>query len=394
MTTSETLKGPPDFSLVLGGPLYQFFMWSRLSGPALERLGRRTLVIALFAWLPLLLLSAFEGHLFGRQNLSFARDIESHIRLLLALPVLIIAELLVHRDIGPVPKRFVERGLVTAEDTPRFHEAIEAAAKTRDSLWLELGLMLFVLTAGHWIWRQGAALGSPSWYATPNGTGVHLTLAGYWFCFVSIPLFQFILLRWYLRLAIWFQLLWRVSRLDLRLLPTHPDRAGGIGFLGRSSYAFAPILFAQGTLMAGLIASRILYNGESLMSFKLSLVGLVGFFVLVILGPLTLFTTNLERAKRRGLSEYGTLATVYVSDFDEKWVRGGARAEEILGTADIQSLADLGNSYAVVREMRLVPFALTDVARLAIATAVPALPLLLTIMPLEELVTRLIKIIF
>jgi hypothetical protein len=87
-------------------------------------------------------------------------------------------------------------------------------------------------------------------------------------------------------------------------------------------------------------------------------------------------------------------ASAYTSNFDEKWVRGGAKGEEILGTADIQSLADLANSYAVVREMRLVPFALNDVTSLAITTAVPALPLLLTVMPLEELVTRLLKIIF
>jgi hypothetical protein len=352
------------------------------------------MIITLFAWLPLLLLSAFEGHLLGSQNLSFLRDIESHVRLLLALPVLIIAELIVHRRNGPMVKRFVERGVVTAADSPKFSAAIEAAVRARDTPWLEFALMLFVLTAGHWIWRQGATLGAANWYATPDRTGLHLTLAGYWFCFVSIPLFQFILLRWYLRLCIWFQFLWRVSRLNLRLLPAHPDRAGGIGFLGKSSYAFTPILFAQGTLMAGLIASRILFLGESLMSFKLSVVALVAFFVLVILGPLTVFSPLLERAKRRGLNEYGTLATVYVGDFDEKWVRGGAKGEEILGTADIQSLADLANSYAVVREMRLVPFALTDVARLAIATAVPALPLLLTIMPLEELVSRLIKIIF
>jgi hypothetical protein len=394
MTTSAIPQGPTDFSLVLGGPLYQIFRRSHLCGPALERVGRRVMIITLFAWLPLLLLSAFEGHLLGSQNLSFLRDIESHVRLLLALPVLIIAELIVHRRNGPMVKRFVERGVVTAADSPKFSAAIEAAVRARDTPWLEFALMLFVLTAGHWIWRQGATLGAANWYATPDRTGLHLTLAGYWFCFVSIPLFQFILLRWYLRLCIWFQFLWRVSRLNLRLLPAHPDRAGGIGFLGKSSYAFTPILFAQGTLMAGLIASRILFLGESLMSFKLSVVALVAFFVLVILGPLTVFSPLLERAKRRGLNEYGTLATVYVGDFDEKWVRGGAKGEEILGTADIQSLADLANSYAVVREMRLVPFALTDVARLAIATAVPALPLLLTIMPLEELVSRLIKIIF
>jgi hypothetical protein len=394
MTVSPTPNEAPDFSPVLGGPLYQVFRRWRLCGPTLERAGRRSIVIALIAWLPLLLLAAFGRHLFDSQNLSFLRDIELHVRLLLALPLLIVAELFVHRRIGSVTRCFVVRGVVTAEDAPKFSAAIAAAIRARDSPWLEFGLMLFVLTVGHWIWRQGAALGAANWYATPDTTGIHLTLAGYWFCFVSIPLFQFILLRWYARIVIWFQLLWRVSRLNLFLLPTHPDRAGGIGFLGRSSHAFVPILFAQGILLAGLIASRVLYQGQSLMSFKVTLAALVGFFVLVILGPLTMFTPALDRAKRGGLSEYGTLATVYSTDFDNKWLRGGAKGEGILGTSDIQSLADLANSYAVLREMRLVPFGLNDAALLALAAAAPAFPLLLTIMPLEELVTRLLKTIF
>jgi hypothetical protein len=104
MTTSATLKEPPDFSLVLGGPLYQMLWRAHLSGSVLELLGRRALVITLFAWLPLLLLSAFEGRLFGSQNLNFLYDIESHVRLLIALPLLILAELIVHRRIGPVVK--------------------------------------------------------------------------------------------------------------------------------------------------------------------------------------------------------------------------------------------------------------------------------------------------
>jgi hypothetical protein len=44
------------------------------------------------------------------------------------------------------------------------------------------------------------------------------------------------------------------------------------------------------------------------------------------------------------------------------------------------SLADLGNSYAVVREMRIVPVGLRDITRLVVATGAPLLPLLLTIM--------------
>jgi hypothetical protein len=142
-----------------------------------------------------------------------------------------------------------------------------------------------------------------------------------------------------------------------------------------------------------MISSRIFYQGQTLMSFKLNIIGLIGFFVLMILGPLTMFSPLLSRTKRIGLREYGTLVSGYVIDFDKKWVHGGT-GEGILGTGDIQSLADLANSYAVVREMNLVPFSRGDMIQLACATALPLLPLLLTMMPLEELVTRVVKVIF
>jgi hypothetical protein len=394
MTTPELLQESPDFSLVIGGPLYQIWRRSRLSGPALELVRRRVLAISLVAWLPLAVLSAVESHLFGTQSLAFFRDIESHVRFLLALPALILAELAVDRRLRPAVKLFAERGIITPEDRPKFDAAIESAIRACNSAPLELALLLCVYTGGIWIWRNEVALGATTWYGVPDGAAIHLTLAGYWFSFVSIPIFQFILFRWYLRLVIWFLFLWRVSRLNLNLLPAHPDRAGGIGFLGGSSFAFSPILFAQGALLAGVIASRILYQGQSLLSFKVSIAGMVGLFVVAILGPLTMFTSHLSRTKRSGMREYGTLATAYVADFDKKWIRGRGNGEAILGSADIQAFADLGSSYRAVRDMRPVPFSLNDAIRLASAAAVPILPLMLTIMPLEELVTRLFKLIF
>ena len=176
-------------------------------------------------------------------------------------------------------------------------------------------------------------------------------------------------------------------------MPAHPDRSGGIGFLGGISYAFAPFLLAQGALLAGLNRQQDLLPGQNLTSFKVSVFMLAGFFVLVILGPLTIFTSQLSRARRNGLSEYGNFATAYVTGFDEKWLQGGPKGE-LLGANDIQSLADLANSYAVVSEMRLVPFTLKDMLRLAIATVLPISPLLLTVMPFEELLTRFVKMIF
>jgi hypothetical protein len=182
--------------------------------------------------------------------------------------------------------------------------------------------------------------------------------------------------------------------MDLHLIPTHPDRSGGLSFVGKSAYAFGPILFAQGAMLAGLVASRVLYNGESLLSFKLQIGGFVVFFVVAVLGPLLMFTPQLANARRKGLADYGLLAQRYVESFERKWVTGDPTCEELLGAADIQSLADLGNSYSLVRDMRPVPFGVDDILRLAAATATPLAPLLLTIFPAEELLLRIIKILF
>jgi hypothetical protein len=91
---------------------------------------------------------------------------------------------------------------------------------------------------------------------------------------------------------------------------------------------------------------------------------------------------------------FGQLASRYTSGFRQKWLVGGAPSDEpLLGSGDIQSLADLANSYEVVRSMRAVPFDKGLVVRLAILIALPLLPLTLTMIPLEELAERLIKLL-
>jgi hypothetical protein len=396
MTQAEISNEAPEFSLVLGGPLFDFFRRARLSGHTLEFARRRVVVIAAVAWLPLLLLALIGGHAIGGPlQIPFLYDIEAQVRFLIALPMLIVAEVIVHSRLVHTVRRFVERRLIVPEDMTKFHAAIASAMRIRNSVAVELTLLLLVYTLGLWVWRSQIATGSPTWYATPEGTALHLTLAGYWYAFVSIPIFQFMLVRWYLRFFIWFQFLWRVSRLNLRLIATHPDRAAGIGFLGQSAYAFGPILFAQGTMLAGLIANRILHGGENLIAFKMELAGLVALMILLLFSPLLSFSPSLSRVKRHGLRAYGRLGSRYVEAFEEKWTRGAApNDEELLGSGDIQSLADLGNSFAVVQDMRVVPFSVKDLVRLAAITSAPLLPLTLTIFSLEELVTRVIKILF
>jgi hypothetical protein len=391
------LRDPQDFSLVLGGPLFQLLRRAHLSDDVLMLVRQRIIVLSLFAWLPLLGLSALEGQaLGGRAAVPFLLDVDVHVRFLVALPLLIVAELVVHRRMRFVVKQFLERQVIPESARTRFDAALASALRLRNSVLAEVLLIAFVYGVGILIvWRQYGALQAATWYATPAAGGSTLSLAGMWYGYVSVPLFQFLLLRWYFRLVIWARFLWQVSRIELRLVPTHPDRVGGLGFLSNTVYAFTPLAMAHGALLAGMIANRIFYLGATLLDFKVEIVVTLLFLLCVVLGPLLVFAPQLAQAKRTGNREYGTLAERYVREFDTKWLRGDAPADEpLVGSADIQSLADLANSFEVVRTMRLAPVTKEALLQLAAATLAPVAPLALTMMSLEELLKKLFGIVF
>ena len=374
------LRNPPDFSLVLGGPLFQLLRRAHLSDDALMMVRQRIIVISLLAWLPLLVLSALEGQMLGGSAaVPFLLDVEVHVRFLVALPLLIIAELVVHRRMRPLLQQFLERNLIPEDAITRFDAAVASAFRLHNSVFAEVLLIVVVYGVGILIvWRQYVALDTATWYATPSAEGSKLSLAGMWYGYVSLPIFQFLLVRWYFRLFIWARFLWQVSRIELSLVPTHPDRVGGLNFLSNTVYAFTVLAVAHGALLAGHLANRIFFLGAALTQFKAEIAVVVIFLLCAVLGPLLVFAPQLAEAKRKGLREYGTLAERYVREFDAKWLRGGAPAEEpFVGSADIQSLADLDNSYEVVRTMRIAPITRDAVVRLAAATLVPMVPLLL-----------------
>ena len=394
-TRGALSEEPPDFSLVLGGPTYQLLRGARLSDDVLTMVHRRIVAGVLVTWLPLLLLSAWEGLAWrGDTEIPFLLNAEVHARFLLALPLLILAELVVHRRMRRVVGQFLARNLIADPDRPRFEAAIGSAMRLRNSLAAELLLVVLVYGLG-FLSRDYIAVDARTW-AAGNGPGfASLSLAGWWQALVSLPVFQFLLVRWYFRLFIWTRFLWQVSRIDLKLVPTHPDRAGGLGFLANTVHAFTPVLLAHGALLGGLIADRIFFAGAKLPQFTLEIAGGVGALVFVLLLPLMVFAGQLARAKRLGLGEYGVLAQRYTREFDAKWIRGGRDPDEpLVGSADIQSLADLANSFDVIRTMRYMPFSKETVFQLGVVTLVPLIPLLLTMFSLEELLKRLLSAVF
>ena len=386
---------PGNFSIVLGGPLYQLLRRAHMSGDALELARRRVLAIALIAWLPLLALATLEGHAWRGPGVPFLRDVEVHVRFLVAVPLLVAAELLVHLRLRVVVQEFLVRGLVPAESVARFQECLRSAWRLRNSMAVELTLVAVVYGAGvPLLWRNYAGLDALSWISVPDGEGPHLTLAGFWYAGVSVPLFQFLLLRWYFRLLIWMRFLWQVSRIRLDLSAMHADRAAGLGFLTGTVVAFLPLLMAHGALLAGTIASHILRFGGTLKDGVPEIAIMVGYLYILVIGPLLVFAPQVALAKRTAVREYGRLAQRYVRDFEGKWLPGGMPpAQSPLGEADIQSLADISNSFATIGDTTLVPVSRAALLQVAVATLLPLAPLLLTIVPAEELAKRLLQMV-
>lgn len=395
--TADRLQDPRDLSIVLGGPFYQLLRRSHLSGEALERLRRRLIVLPLVAWLPLLVLSALEGQaLGGRAAVPFLLDVDVQIQLLVVVPLFLAAERTVFLGVRPVVRDFRGRALIPERARGRFEAAVASAGRLGHSIVAEVVLLAFVYVVGVLIlWRHYGALATATWYGAPTAAGLRLSLAGTWYGYVSVPLYQFLLIRWYFRLFIWARFLWQVSRIDLGLVPTHPDRAGGLGFLANTVYGFIPLAMAHGAMLAGQIANRILYLGAALPDFTVEIAVLVGFVMTVVLAPFLVFAPQLVRAKLLANREYGALAERYVREFEAKWLRGGApRDAPLVGSADIQSLADLANSFEVARTMRFTPVTTGAILQLAAAVLAPLVPLAFTMISPEELMRLLFGVLF
>ena len=390
------LRDTQDFSLVHGGPLFQLLLRAHLSSAGMSLVARRVIVFVLITWVPLLVLAALERNLLATNvAVPFLLDLETHIRFLVVVPLLLAAELIVHRRLLSVARTFLDRNLIPQTAMRRFDAAIMSALRLRNSVLIEVLLIVSVYVIGVlFVWRRFIAIDVSTWYAIPAAAGSNLTHAGLWYAYLSLPFFQFLLLRWYFRLFIWMRFLWQVSRINLSLIPTHPDQVGGLGFLANTVYGFSVLLTAHGAMLAAQIANRIFFAGAALFDFKLEIAVMVAVLICIVFGPLLVFSPQLARVKRTGLNEYGTLAERYVRGFDEKWLRHGMQGSEpLMGSADIQSLADMGNSFSVVRSMRIAPVTRDAILQLAAAVLVPLIPLLLTVMPLEELTSKLLDLV-
>jgi hypothetical protein len=276
-----------------------------------------------------------------------------------------------------------------------FQAAREKMHEMRDSVWPDIVIIVlaFAIT---WQFKPGygdSALQAvaTSWMWSTQDGGVQFTPAGWWYLLVSGPMFQVILFRWFWRFMIWDAFLFRVSRLSLALRPTHPDLAGGLGYLGVAQQAFVIVFLAFATVSASTIGHDIISEGQSFQDERLQVVVLVATFIAVIYAPLLFFTRKLFYARRAGLEEYGALAHKLSDAFHRKWIREDAKGvgEDLLASTDPSAMADYTATFDNVRSMRLIPATLRGILIVAGILLIPFLPLVFTEFSIQDLLNRL-----
>lgn len=379
------------FSVVLGGPIYDFLVRHGIVRMALPNVMRRVGTFIAITWLPLFFLSLSGGVAFGdKVKIPLLYDYSTTGRLLLALPLLLIAEVVIDPAIRGAVEEFIQSGLVQEGEFSEFETVLQKIQALRDSAFPDLVMLVLAFFPVFLFRHEWSFSGVSSWHTNSQ----RLTTAGWWYATISTPLFRFLIYRWLFRYFVWALLLWKLSKINLHLMPTHPDRVAGLGFLALSQSKLGILFCAFACAFAGNVANTMVHEGAPLASFKFLIGGFVAICLILGLLPTTLFAPRLMQVRRAGLRAYGRLGNQYTEAFDRKWVHSAEPpSEPLLGSGDIQSLADLGNSYAVVEEMRIAPVTKRLVVQLAVQSAVPLIPVIILGTPTSELIKVILKMV-
>jgi len=376
-----------DLSLIRGGPFYRAQRATRLIRRDEWNHVRRLAFAIALGWVPLVLITVFSH---PEALMSLLRDYRVHSRMLIAIPALLIGEFLLESRFRMVVEHVRRASLLEGSELARMDDTIRWIRRLRDSVLPELTILILIIIHGVLAFR--VQVDTTSWLAHGTGSDFQLTLAGWYAVLVSATMFQF-----FLGLALWKWLLWtlfafRLSILNLKLAPTHPDGHGGLGFLGLTPIAFTPTAFAATAVIAGTWRHEILHHGANLMSFKLPAIVLAVIIALLALAPLLFFIPRLTALRQDGILDYGVLAQIQVRAFHEKWVLHGAGHEaEFPASTEGRALAGFGQSYQRLVRMNPFPADKGALVTLALSVVVPLLPLILSVIPIATVLKLLLK---
>jgi hypothetical protein len=361
-----------DYHIGEGGPLRRIEALCRLT-----TLRRQLTVLIAVAWLPLIVLGLVNELVLGHRD-PVLRDLAPHVRLLVASPIFLVLDASFPRGIRIVLGQLVEQSFVPPSSMPRFDRLMRSAERMSSSPLPELILAILSFLVG-----VAGVLGLLPMSGLAPRAG--LTLAQVWYALTDWPLFQFLLWRALWRWVIWARIMLGLARLDLDLVPTHPDRRGGIAFLRLPSLGYCTLLlFAISSVICSEWRGSFTLEGATFMTFKPLLLLFAVVAGAVALGPLLVFVPKLLVARIVGLQDFSGLAAHYGRRFRREWLRGDD-PDEVLGTKDTAPLAEMTTTYHYATEkLSAFLFYKRDVLILLAATLVPVVPLMIAAVPGDD----------
>jgi hypothetical protein len=371
-------ESPEAFSL-LGGPLHQ--LGRRLG---LVRRDRTTVLMGLALgpglWLVIVAVTLAEG---VTDRLFSMSVVGGHARLLVVVPLFFICESWVDPRMAAFADTIRRTGVVPPGARPALDAEVARTRRWANWWWPEAVCLLMAVLLEVTGWRLQL-------YGETGGlASARTSLAFLVYFHAGLTVFRFLIFRWAWKLALWGWFLWRVSRLDLHLIPGHPDRGGGLGGLEGVHERFTPLVVALSVLECASLAESISTGTLAVTGVYPTLALLLVLDSVLFLGPLLVFTDKLWAGRTKGVSRYMTLAARYVTEFEQKWTGDTMPADEaLLGSPDLQSLADLANAVSVVKGMRWITVGPRLLTMMTMAAVLPLMPLLLFQYPLADLAQK------
>lgn len=389
------------FRLSTGGLFYRLLHRWRLVDENRYVPWRRILLFTGLTWLPLLVITTIDGSLFGANiDIPFCNDPVPHVRYLIALPLLFIADRIIDPSVAYAVRHFQICDLVPDDSDPHFQHSVEKLIRQRDAAWVDVALMgiaiilvwAVIFKFGHF----GPSVNSSSWIFAESGGHKVLTPAGWWLALVSSPFMLFVLLRWIWRMVIWIRFLNRMSHIRLSLQATHPDQMGGLGLLPRAQLSFGMVFSAIGAMMSSALANDIINAGRGLAEFKWEIMGFVLVSFTIITTPLCTFFSQLLETKQRDLGRYNSLAYGLSKAFQSRWLKDKKVDEQgktLITATDPSAIADFSAVYDKASNLRLIPLRKRQVVGLIIILVAPFVPLVFTQISIKEVLNRMAQLV-
>lgn len=379
-------------SLFGRGPFPHFQRSLGLFRPIGTSIVPRAITSVIVGWFPLLALVFVGTTPRWTPVWSFFTDFGTHARSLIAAPLFIFCEPACLKKLAAIVNHFAKAGVVEKEEMPRFDALVASNRSLMNGTLAEVVAILAAYSIAFVLVRHLPALGMRPWYLTADGTA--MSLAGWWYSFVSLPLLLILFFGWLWRIVLWGRFLIRIAAMKLRLIAAHPDRASGLKFLNSSLVAFMPLAFTFGVITAGASANQVFYNGATIDNMEMLAVGLITVVLILFVGPLLIFVFKLHAKKVEGIYSYGSLADDVGRQFEEKWLRNYEEFRSgALEAPDFSATTDLYQVVGNVHDMKLFPFELRAVVSLVVAALLPFIPVVLMMMPIKLIVTELAKLL-